>query len=136
MTAKKLLNKFIQQHKSMALVVDEFGGTAGIVTLEDIMEEIFGEIEDEHDTQNLIEKQLSSNSYLFSGRLEIDHLKDKYNINIPESEEYETIAGFVVVNIGHIPKEGEEIKIETYNIVIKKAQSSRIELLQLTINRD
>jgi CBS domain containing-hemolysin-like protein len=133
MNAKKMLNKFIQQHKSMALVVDEFGGTSGIITVEDIMEEIFGEIEDEHDEQEFIEKQLAENKFLFSARLEIDYLNEEYNFKIPESDDYETIAGFIVVNLGYIPSQGDLHQIGQYKFLIKEASSSRIELVEMEL---
>ncbi|MCK5535369.1 MAG: HlyC/CorC family transporter [Bacteroidales bacterium] len=132
MNAKKMLNKFIQQHKSMALVVDEFGGTSGIVTMEDIVEEIFGEIEDEHDLQEFIEKQINETSFLFSARLEIDYINTKYGIKLPVSSDYETIAGFIVVNLGYIPLQGETHKIDQFFVKIKEASSSRIELIELS----
>jgi CBS domain containing-hemolysin-like protein len=134
MNAKKMLNKFIQQHKSMALVVDEFGGTSGIVTVEDIMEEIFGEIEDEHDLDEFTEKQIDNHNFIFSARLEIDYINDKYNLNLPLSPDYETIAGLIVVNLGYIPIEGEVHRFDKVTIIIKEASSSRIELIELQIN--
>jgi len=133
MSAKKLLDRLIRESKNLALVVDEFGGTSGIVSLEDIMEEIFGEIEDEHDTQEFIDKKINENTFLFSGRLEIDYINEKYNLNLPESEEFETIAGFVVLTLGYIPVLGEKIKINNFEITIKQASSSKIELLELVI---
>ena len=96
MPAQRLLNLFFKDQKSIAVVVDEFGVTAGIVTIEDIMEEIFGEIEDEHDHQNLKEEMLSENEYVFSGRLEVDYLNEKYHLALEEREEYETLAGLIL----------------------------------------
>lgn len=133
MSAKKLLDILIRESKNLALVVDEFGGTSGIVSLEDIMEEIFGEIEDEHDTQEFIDKKINENTFLFSGRLEIDYINEKYNLNLPESEEFETIAGFVVLTLGYIPVLGEKINIKNYQITIKQASSNKIELLELVV---
>lgn len=96
MPAQKLLTLFIRSRHSIAVVIDEFGGTAGMVTIEDILEEIFGEIEDEHDSQDLVEKKMSDNEYLFSGRLEIEYVNEKYRIDFPESENYDTLAGYVI----------------------------------------
>ena len=97
MPASKLLSKFIQQRRSIAIVVDEFGGTAGMVTSEDILEEIFGDIEDEHDTVDLVEKKVGDNEYIFSGRMEIDSINEKYNLKITVNENYETLAGFILL---------------------------------------
>lgn len=133
MPANKLLEQFIQEHKSIAIVVDEFGGTSGMVTIEDIIEEIFGEIEDEHDTVDLIDKQLNENEFLFSGRLEIDFINEKYNQIFPEKEEYETIAGYILFYHGNIPKMNEIITIENYQFTILKVTKTRIELVKLKI---
>ncbi|HJV77212.1 MAG TPA: hemolysin family protein, partial [Paludibacter sp.] len=116
MAAQKLMKIFMLQKKSIAVVVDEFGGTAGIVTLEDIMEEIFGEIEDEHDNRGYVAEQTSENEYLFSGRLEIETINARFNLNIPESDAYETIAGFILHNHQHFPKLNEIIRIEGFTI--------------------
>ncbi len=129
--ANKLLSEFIQKKKSIALVVDEFGGTAGIVTIEDILEEIFGEIDDEHDTNDLIEKQLNKNEYILSGRLEIDYINEKYHLNIPESQEYETLAGFILYYYHSIPKTNETINILDFSIKIIKSSNTKIDLIQL-----
>lgn len=131
MSAKKLLRKFIQERKSLAVVVDEFGGTSGIVTIEDIMEEIFGEIEDEHDTTELIEKQVSESEFEFSGRFEIDYINEKYNLDIPVSEEYETIAGFILFHHKNIPNQSDSIKISPFTFKIKEVSETRIELVEL-----
>jgi CBS domain containing-hemolysin-like protein len=136
MAANKLLSKFIRDHKSIALVVDEFGGTAGLVTSEDILEEIFGEIEDEHDTTAFIEKQINEREYIFSGRFDIDLINEKYHLNIPESEEYETLAGFIISHYQSIPKVNTPIRIQQFSFKILKATSTKIELVYLTIGAD
>lgn len=132
MHANKLLKSLIQQRKSVAVVVDEFGGTAGIITIEDIMEEIFGEIDDEYDVEDMIERQTAENEYIFSARLEIDYLNDKYNLNLPESEEYETLGGLILNHNESIPAKGEEIHISGYMFKILQVSQKRIELLKLT----
>ena len=136
MPANKLLGTFIQEHRSIAIVVDEFGGTAGMVTSEDILEEIFGEIEDEHDISDIIEKKISDNQYVFSGRAEIDSLNEKYFLNLPESEEFETLAGFILYYHESIPKINSEIKIDGLLFKILKASSTKIELVKLTITEE
>lgn len=131
MHANKTLAKFIKEHKSIAIVVDEFGGTAGLVTIEDIIEEIFGEIDDEHDKSDLIEKQIDENTFILSGRLEIKHLNEALLLEIPETDEYETLAGFILHHHQNIPKPGEKIEIEPYNLEILKMNKTRIELVRL-----
>ena len=133
MPAHRLLQQLIQEKKSIAVVVDEFGGVSGMLTTEDIIEEIFGEIEDEHDTIELIEKQISKNEFIFSGRLEIDYINEKYKLNIPESEEYETLAGFIFHYHENIPQLNEQIIIEPFFLKILKVSKTRIELVQLKI---
>jgi CBS domain containing-hemolysin-like protein len=134
--ANKLLTEFIQKKKSIALVVDEFGGTAGIVTIEDLLEEIFGEIADEHDKNEFIEKQLNTNEYLFAGRLEIDYLNDKYKLGIPESNDYETLAGYILYNYQSIPKTNEIINLPPFSFKIIKSTNTKIDLVLLKINSD
>jgi putative hemolysin len=111
MMANDLLKKFTANRKSIAVVVDEFGGTAGIVTIEDIMEEIFGEIDDEHDTENFTERQVSEKEFIFSGRLEVDYLNETYGLNIPEGE-YETLGGYIISRYESIPSQGETLVID------------------------
>lgn len=133
MPASKLLETFTKEHKSIVLVVDEFGGTSGIVTLEDILEEIFGEIDDEHDISDLTEIQINEQSYKFSGRFEIDYLNEKYNLNLPVSDEYETLAGLILYHNEAIPEKGQEIEIDQFSIKILAASKSKIELVQITL---
>jgi CBS domain containing-hemolysin-like protein len=134
MAAQKLMKIFLLQKKSLAVVVDEFGGTAGIITLEDIMEEIFGEIEDEHDNNDYIAEQTAENEYIFSGRLEVDNINSHFNLNIPESDEYETLAGFILHNHQHFPKLNEIIRIDRFTIKCVKVTNNRIELVKLAIS--
>lgn len=135
MPANKLLGLFSQNKKSIALVVDEFGGTSGIVTLEDILEEIVGDIQDEHDKVVLEEVQINENEFKFSGRLEIDNLNEKYDLNLPVSEEYETIAGLILKHHGSIPKINDQLSVEHFNFKILKATNTKIELVQVKIIR-
>ena len=136
MTANKVLELFTKEHKSIALVVDEFGGTAGIVTLEDILEEIFGEINDEHDISDHIEEQISENSYHLSARLEIDYLNEKHDLQLPHSDDYETIAGLILFNNQSIPEVNDIITIEHFTFEILEATNARIELVKVTIDSD
>ncbi len=133
MPAQELITHFIKNNSSVVVVIDEFGGTAGVVSLEDILEEIFGEIEDEHDTPDLIEKRIGENEYVFSCQLEVDYLNEKYGINIPESDEYETLAGYIIFNFEDIPPQGEVIVIGRHEIKVLNRTSSRIELARVRI---
>lgn len=133
MPANELLNSFTRTHKSIALVVDELGVTAGIVTIEDIMEEIFGEIEDEHDVEQLTEKQLNENEYLFNARLEIDYLNDKYELGIPEGE-YHTLGGYIISNHENIPSRGESIDIDRFQFTIISTDKTKITDVRMRIN--
>lgn len=134
MPANRLLSSLIREHGSIAIVVDEFGGTSGMVTAEDILEEIFGEIEDEHDTVDILERKLNENSYLFSGRAEIDHINSVYNIGLPETGDFETLAGFILFNYESVPKINSVIEIGKFQLKILKATNTKIELVKLTIN--
>ncbi len=131
MQINKLLHNLIKERRSIALVVDEYGGTSGIVTLEDIMEEIFGEIEDEHDTQEFIERQVNENEFILSGRLEIDYLNEEYKLNIPETEDYDTLAGYIIYHYQNIPKLNTRVIIEDLHMRILKVSQTRIELVHV-----
>lgn len=131
MSAQRLLNLFIRDQKSVAVVVDEFGITAGIVTIEDIMEEIFGEIEDEHDHLNLKEVMISEQEYIFSGRLEVNYLNEKYHLDLEEREEYETLAGLVLYFNQSIPQEGETIVVNNLTFKILSVKNARIEEIKV-----
>lgn len=133
MPANKLMHSLLKEKKSIAVVIDEFGGTAGIVTLEDIMEEIFGEIEDEHDTNVYVLKKTADNEYLISGRLEIDTINRKLNLNLPESDEYVTLAGFLLQHYQKIPKLNESIEIDNWTFKVLQATNNRIELVKLNV---
>ncbi|MCF6169961.1 MAG: hemolysin family protein [Bacteroidales bacterium] len=133
LAANKLLSDFIKNHKSIAVVVDEFGGTSGIVTMEDVIEEIFGEIEDEHDKEDNLEKKISENEYIFSARLEIDFLNEKYKLNIPVSDEYETLSGFIIHHHESIPVQHEKIEISPFVFTVLKSRENRIEEVKLEI---
>lgn len=134
MPAKKLMQIFLSQKKSLGVVVDEFGGTSGIVSLEDICEEIFGEIEDEHDKSNLLAKKLSDTEFVFSARQEIDYVNEHFDLDLPESEEYQTLAGLVLHEHQGFPAVNEEIKLDKYRIKILKKSATKIDLVKITLN--
>jgi len=130
MSARELMNQFIRKRVSIACVVDEFGGTAGIITLEDILEEIVGEIEDEHDKEDYIEEQLNEREFLFSGRLEINHLNEKYNLELPEGE-YNTLSGYIVITTETIPEQGQTIELDNYKFVLERVSERKIETIRV-----
>lgn len=133
MTAQKLLKTFMQQKKSLAVVVDEFGGTSGIVTLEDLVEEIFGDIEDEHDTTTYIAKPVGENEYILSARLEIEKANEMLNINLPESDEYLTVGGLILHKYQSFPKLNEVVKFDNFEFKIIKNTTTKIELVRLRV---
>ena len=133
MSATDLMSKFSKERKSIAWVIDEFGGTAGIVTMEDLLEEIFGEIKDEYDTEEFVEKQLANNEFIFSGRLELDYITEKYKLAFPDSGETETLSGFIIQNRDEIPKQRETFIIGNYQFDILNVSYTRIETVKLKV---
>lgn len=132
MSAIDLLSKFNKERKSIAWVVDEFGGTAGIVTIEDVLEEIFGEIKDEHDVEEFVEKQIAEKEYIFSGRLELDHLNEKYGFDFPEDES-ETLSGYIINHYETIPRLKERIIIDDYEFDVLNVTETRIEMVKMKL---
>ena len=135
MAAKKLMQTFLQQKKSLAIVVDEFGGTSGLVTLEDIVEEIFGDIEDEHDSKNYVAKQTDDGDYILSGRLEIEKVNEMFDLELPESDDYMTIGGLILHEYQSFPKLNEIVKIGNFEFKIIKSTMTKIELVRLKIDK-
>ncbi len=134
MLAKKMMQNLLKEKKSMAIVVDEFGGTAGMVTLEDLVEEIFGDIEDEHDRRKLVARKTGENTYEFSGRMEIERINELFNLDLPENDDYQTIAGYIVNRLEVIPNQGEEHNIDNFTIKINKKNGARLELITVIVN--
>jgi len=132
----EVLNLLMRKRKSMAVVLDEYGGTSGIVTLEDIVEELFGEIEDEHDKDKFIEEKISDDEYLFSARLEVDYINETYHLNLPESEEYETLSGLIVLHTEEIPTQGETISLPPFVFSIEACSQTRIETVRVFIKEN
>ena len=132
----EVLNLLMRKRKSMAVVLDEYGGTSGIVTLEDIVEELFGEIEDEHDKDKFIEEKISDDEYLFSARLEVDYINETYHLNLPESEEYETLSGLIVLHTEEIPTQGETISLSPFVFSIEACSQTRIETVRIFIKEN
>ena len=131
MPLQDMLTQFIKQKSNIAVVIDEFGGTAGIISLEDVLEQIFGEIEDEHDVEDMVEKQVAENEYVFSCRLEVDYLNEKYGLNIAESEEYDTLAGYIIYRYKELPTAGTQMEFDGQKIKILRTTRSRIELARV-----
>lgn len=133
MLINDVLDQLTKKRKSIAVVLDEYGGTSGMITVEDIVEELFGEIEDEHDTTDLEEVQLSENEYRFSARLEVDYINEEYKLDLPESENYETLGGLVVSHLEEIPLKGEEFRIGRFKFTVLEVSHTKIDLLQLRV---
>ena len=135
-TADRLLKHFIQKRQGVAAVVDEFGGTAGIVTMEDVVEEIFGEIDDEYDVEEEVERVIDDHTFVFSARLEIDYLNDTYKLDLPVSDDYETLAGMILHYCESIPEEGEELNIGKYQLKILKASNMKLDEVELRFSNN
>lgn len=131
MLANELLELFIEKRRAIAVVVDEFGGTSGIITIEDVMEEIFGEIEDEFDADNEFESQIDENSFVFSARIEVDYLNDKYDFGLEVSDEYETLAGYLLSHLEEIPSKGTIVEAQNYRFIIEEVSEIKIEKIRL-----
>ncbi len=131
MPLQDMLTQFIKQKSNIAVVIDEFGGTAGIISLEDVLEQIFGEIEDEHDVEDMVEKQLSDTEYVLSCRLEVEYLNEKYGLNIAESDEYDTLAGYIIYRYKELPTAGTQMEFDGLKIKILRTTRSRIELAKV-----
>lgn len=133
MLIQEILNVLTKKRKSIAVVLDEYGGTSGLMTVEDIVEELFGEIEDEHDTTDLLEEQLDENNFRFSARLEVDYLNENYKLDLPESEEYGTLGGLIVNETGEIPEQNSEIRVGNFLFTILESSNTKIDLVALEI---
>ena len=129
-----MMRRLLTEKRSIAIIIDEFGGTSGMVTLEDLVEEIFGDIQDEHDHSKLIQKEVSPGVYEFSGRSEIEHINESFGLDIPESDEYQTLAGYIFITTGSIPEQGDEIAIGNLLFTIVKRNATRLELIRVTAN--
>lgn len=132
--ANKMMRRLLSEKRSIAVIVDEFGGTAGMVTLEDLMEEICGDIQDEHDSTDIVERKLAPGVWEFSGRVEIEHLNETYHFDIPESDEYQTLAGYILSETGRLPRVGEAVELGDIRLEVTKKSASRLELIKLTEN--
>ena len=136
MSVHEILNVLTKKRKSMAVVLDEYGGTSGIMTVEDIVEELFGEIEDEHDSTDLYEEQLDEFNYKFSARLEVDYVNETYKLALPEGEDYETLGGLIVSNTGQIPEQGEEITLENFLFEILEVSNTKIDMVSIQVLKE
>lgn len=135
-SGKELLKKFTNQAGNFAVVTDEYGGTAGIITLEDVIEEIFGEIQDEHDKEALTEQEVTSGEFLFSARITIDYLNENYSFQLPESESYETLAGLILAELERLPSEGDFVELSTVKLLVEKMSERKIETIRLYVKQD
>lgn len=133
MPLQAMLETFTKRKASIAVVIDEFGGTAGIISLEDVLEQIFGDIEDEHDVQELVEKVVADGEWIFSSRLEVEYLNERYELSIPESDEYDTLAGYIISEHGSIPHEGESFDTRHFGVKILKREGSRLDLVGIRL---
>lgn len=133
MLAKNMMQSLLKERRSMAIVVDEFGGTSGMVTLEDLVEEIFGDIQDEHDRNSLVARRVNECTFEFSGRMEIEEINDSYHLDMPESDSYQTIAGLLLDHLGAIPNEGDTIDFGSFKVTVLKKSGARVELVRVVV---
>ena len=133
MLAKNMMQSLLKERRSMAIVVDEFGGTSGMVTLEDLVEEIFGDIQDEHDHNKLVARKVNESTFEFSGRMEIEEINEAYHLDIPESDDYQTIAGLLLNHLGAIPNEGDTIDFGAFKVSVLKKSGARVELVRVVV---
>ena len=133
MMINNIMNQLTKKRKSVAIVLDEYGGTSGLISIEDIVEELFGEIEDEHDSSELIEHKINEREFEFSARLEVDYVNETYNLNLPENDAYETLGGLIVYHTENIPDQKDVVEIESYKFIIQEVSSSKIERVYLTV---
>jgi CBS domain containing-hemolysin-like protein len=131
---KELLELFAKQSGNIAIVVDEYGGTAGLITIEDVIEEIFGEIEDEHDKEDWLEEKISEKEYLFSGRIDIEYINSEYHLNLPESEEFDTLGGLIISELESIPEINTQLEINDFTFVIEAVSDRKIETVRIFVN--
>ena len=136
MLVKDVLNILIKKRKSIAVVIDEYGGTSGMMTVEDIVEELFGEIEDEHDSVELIEEKIDEATFRFSARLEVDYINETHKLDLPESENYETLGGLIVNHTEGIPQENDMVEIEGFQFSILQVSNTKIELVQVRLTQE
>lgn len=136
MLIQDILNVLTKKRKSMAVVLDEYGGTSGILTVEDIIEELFGEIEDEHDSTDLYEEQISENEYKFSARMEVDYINENYKLELPEGEEYETLGGLIVNHTGEIPEQDSKVTVNNFTFKILEVSNTKIDLVSMTVHTE
>ncbi len=132
--ANKMMRRLLAEKRSIAIIVDEFGGTAGMVTLEDLVEEICGDIQDEHDSTSLIERRINESTWEFSGRVEIEYINEKYHFDIPEDDEYQTLAGYILFSTGKIPDTGDIIDLGNLRLEVTRKSATRLELITVTLN--
>jgi CBS domain containing-hemolysin-like protein len=133
MPAKELMELFSKQSGNIAVVVDEYGGTSGVITLEDVIEEIFGDIIDEHDKEDLLEQKISDTEFIFSARLDIDYINEAYNLQLPDSDEYETLGGLIINTTESIPESGDEVNLEKYTLIIDQVSDRKIEVVKVIV---
>ena len=134
--ANKMMRRLLQQKKSLAIVIDEFGGTSGLISLEDLVEEIFGDIQDEHDSSELVDRQLATGIFEFSGRCEIATINEEHHLDLPEDDDYQTIAGYILHATGEIPAKGDTIMLDGFRFDIIDTAANRLELIRLTLPED